>query len=106
MRIEFYQTARGRSPVVDHIQQLPLEERTLVDAVLEDLATHGLNAPLVSMWQIEGKLWELRIPPRTRIFYVMIEGNRMILLHAYKKQSQKAPPREIETARRRMAEFA
>ena len=105
MRIEFYQTARGRSPVVDYIQELPLEERALVDAVLDDIGTHGLKAPLVSMRQIEGKLWELRIPPRTRIFYVMIEGTRMILLHAYKKQSQKAPPREIETARRRMAEF-
>ncbi|MBI3606666.1 MAG: type II toxin-antitoxin system RelE/ParE family toxin [Nitrospirae bacterium] len=82
-----------------------MDERAEIDAVLEDLATHGLKAPLVSMRQIEGQLWELRVPPRTRIFYVVIEGNRMILLHAYKKQSQKAPPREIETARRRMAEF-
>jgi phage-related protein len=29
----------------------------------------------------------------------------MILLHAYKKQGQKAPMREIETARRRMVQF-
>jgi phage-related protein len=28
----------------------------------------------------------------------------MVLLHAYKKQGQKAPTREIETASRRMAE--
>jgi phage-related protein len=103
--IEFYLTASGRSPVAEYVQALPLDERAEIDAVLEDLAAHGLKAPLVSMRQIEGKLWELRIPPRTRIFYVMIEGTRMILLHAYKKQSQKAPPREIETARRRMAAF-
>lgn len=105
MVLEFYLTARGRSPVAEYVRALSVEERAEIDAVFEDLAIHGLKAPLVSMRQIEGKLWELRIPPRTRIFYVMIEGNRMILLHAYKKQSQKAPPREIETARRRMAEF-
>lgn len=29
----------------------------------------------------------------------------MVLLHAYKKQGQKAPDREIETALQRMAEF-
>jgi phage-related protein len=68
MRIEFYQTPSGRNPVVDYIRALPIEERTLVDAVLEDVETHGLAAQLVSMRQIEGKLWELRIPPRTRIF--------------------------------------
>lgn len=28
----------------------------------------------------------------------------MVLLHAYKKQSQKAPKKEIETAERRMLE--
>jgi len=105
MVIEFYLTASGRSPVAGYVRALPVDERAEIDAVLEDLQTYGLKAPLVSMRQIEGKLWELRIPPRTRIFYVVIEGNRMVLLHAYKKQSQKAPAREIETARRRMAEF-
>ncbi len=105
MIIEYYQTPSGRSPVVDYLRQLPLEERAQIDAVLEDIEIHGLTAPLVSMRQIDGKLWEIRIPPRSRIFYVVIERHRMILLHAYKKQGQKAPQREIETARRRMAEF-
>ncbi len=105
MKIELYQTASGRSPVSKYISELPLEDRALVDAVLEDLEIYGLAAPLVSMRQIDGKLWELRILPRSRIFYVVVERDRMILLHAYKKQGQKAPRREIETARRRMAEF-
>ena len=50
---------------------------------------------------IEGKLWELKIT-RHRIFYVLIVGPVMVLLHAYKKQGQKAPPRELEVARKRM----
>ena len=56
---------------------------------------------MVSMKQIKGKLWEIKIS-QIRIFYVVIERNRMVLLNAYKKQSQKAPQHEIETALRRM----
>ena len=40
----------------------------------------------------------------TRVFYVMIDGPEMVLLHAYKKQSQKAPQSEIDTAEKRMKE--
>lgn len=86
------------------LNDLPKHERADVDAILEDLKDHGLTAPLVSMRQIQGKLWELRIS-RTRIFYVMIDFNTMVLLHAYKKQSQKAPRHEIETALCRMREI-
>lgn len=104
MVIEFYQTQSGRSPIVDYLRKLSLDERVEIDAVLEDLAIHGIDAPLVSMRHIIGKLWEIRIS-RTRIFYVIIENSRMILLHAYKKQGQKAPKNEVETARKRMALF-
>jgi phage-related protein len=86
------------------LNDLPKSQRADVDAVLEDLKDHGLKAPLVSMRQIEGKLWELRIS-QIRIFYVMVGANTMVLLHAYKKQSQKAPRHEIETALRRMRDL-
>jgi phage-related protein len=39
-----------------------------------------------------------------RIFYVTVTGPMIVLLHAYKKKSQKAPVQEIETAVRRMKE--
>ncbi|MBI5198373.1 MAG: type II toxin-antitoxin system RelE/ParE family toxin [Nitrospirae bacterium] len=55
------------------------------------------------MRQIRGKLWELRIS-RHRVFYVIIDAEMMVLLHAYKKQGQKAPAHELETALRRMKE--
>lgn len=56
------------------------------------------------MRQIQGKLWEIRTQ-KLRIFYVMIDSETMVLLHAYKKQSQRAPVHEIETARYRMMEL-
>lgn len=56
MKIELYQTVSGRNPVLDYILGLPLNDRALVDAVLEDLEIYGLGAPLVSMRHIDGKL--------------------------------------------------
>lgn len=38
------------------------------------------------------------------MFYVCIKADNMVLLHAYKKQSQKAPKKEIEIAEKRMLE--
>ncbi|HFD2311459.1 TPA: type II toxin-antitoxin system RelE/ParE family toxin, partial [Legionella pneumophila] len=39
-----------------------------------------------------------------RFFYVCIQKEIIVLLHAYKKQSQKAPKQEIELAEKRMME--
>lgn len=90
--------------VSDYIDKLPKEQSAMIYAVLEDIKQYGLQAPLVSMRHIKGKLWEIKIS-QTRIFYLVIEGNTMVLLHAYKKQGQKAPQHEIETALRRMKDI-
>lgn len=103
MKILYYQTTSGGQPVDKYIRSLPKTERELMDAILLLLIEQGLKAELVSLRQIEGKLWEIRVTQH-RIFYVMIDGNTMVLLHAYKKQSQKAPTKEINLAKRRMKE--
>jgi phage-related protein len=54
--------------------------------------------------QIKGKLWELR-PGGVRLFYFAYIGQQFVILHGYRKQSQKAPDREIEIAMRRMQEL-
>jgi phage-related protein len=48
-------------------------------------------------------MWEIKIRSASggyRIFYIGLKTNTntMVLLHAYKKQSQKAPKKEIDTA--------
>jgi phage-related protein len=52
---------------------------------------------------LNGKLWELR-PGANRFFYFAYVGRRFVILHAYRKQSQKAPLRELAVAERRLAE--
>ncbi len=53
---------------------------------------------------IDAGLWELRAGA-ARLFYFAYINRRFIMLHGYRKQSQKAPRQEIETARRRWAAF-
>ena len=104
MIIKAYRTASGRSPVEDYFRGLPKNERDAIYALFEDLKEYGLETPLVSMRQIRGKLWELRVS-KHRIFYVILDAETMVLLHAYKKQGQKAPDHEIKTSLLRMKEL-
>ena len=108
MKVIFYQTARGRSPVVDDIDSLPTEAAAHAYQLLEEVEEHGFNAPRLTFRHMQGKIWEIKmILPGIgayRIFYFIAEGSTMVLLHAYSKKTKKAPRRHIETAIQRMAE--
>jgi len=62
-----------------------------------------LEARGLTFRQLAGKLWELRIGPH-RVCYVLRHPAEMMLLHAYRKQTQKALARHLELAQRRMRE--
>ena len=53
---------------------------------------------------IDGDLWELR-PGANRLFYFLYTGQRIIVLHAYRKKTDKAPKKEVDTALRRMNDW-
>ncbi len=73
------------------------------------IEAHGLDrigAPHVK--HLEGKLWELRITGRdgiARAIYVTATGGRVVVLHVFVKKTQKTPPRNLETARKRLKEL-
>jgi len=73
--------------------------------LLERLGTQ-LGMPHVRRLQ-GSELWELRIRGGTdyRIFYVAIAGRRFVLLHGFRKQSQRTPRREIRVAEQRLADY-
>jgi len=101
--VEFYTDARGRSPVRDFIQGLPGREQAAILRVTDLLEELGLALGMPYARPIEG-LWELRAGAG-RLFYFAYTGRRFIILHGYRKKGQKAPRREIATAKRRRAEF-
>lgn len=103
MRLRYYTTARGGRPVAEYIEGLSRTDRAVIAAALGEMAERGLAARGVTFRQIGGKLWEVRIGPH-RVFYVLLDRENMVLLHAYRKQSRKAPTRHVEIARHRMLE--
>lgn len=53
-------------------------------------------------------LWELRVKISTnnyRIFYFHYINDSFVLLHGFKKKTQKTPKREIQTALKRKQRF-
>lgn len=109
--IEFYEDKKGQSQIVNWIKELdsnPTKENksTLKKLYyqMERLEYDGtfIGEPLVK--QIEGKIWELR-PIPNRVFFATLEDNQLILLHQFRKKSQKTPKREIEQAKRELADW-
>ncbi|MCK9363753.1 MAG: type II toxin-antitoxin system RelE/ParE family toxin [Syntrophales bacterium] len=52
-------------------------------------------------------LFELRLKSAegiARVFYCTMIGKKIVVLHQFIKKTDKTPPRELETARRRMRE--
>ena len=52
-------------------------------------------------------LFELRLKAAegvARVFYCTMVGKKIVVLHQFIKKTDKTPPRELETARRRMRE--
>jgi phage-related protein len=101
--VVFYKTEAGNEPVREWLKSLPREDRK---AIGEDIKTaqYGwpLGMPLIR--KMERGLWEVRSNISAGIARVLftVKGAVMILLHGFVKKSQKTPPNELDTARRRL----
>lgn len=76
--------------------------------IAELIERHGLGAmhePYVK--HLDGKLWEMRMKGRdgiARAIYVTAKGERVVVVHAFVKKTQKTPQRALEIARERAKE--
>jgi phage-related protein len=107
--INYWRNPSGKAPVEKYIDTIDnKEERAELLSTIKGVQLYGTDAVGVEFRQIEGKLWELKIKAhgnQHRIFYVVLKGNEMILLHAYLKKTPRAPMNEIVTARQRMKQL-
>jgi phage-related protein len=104
--INFYFTSRGNCPVIDYLDTLSAPEKAKVDKHISLLEEFGFKLGLPQAKQLKGHspLRELR-PMPTRIIYFFHHGQRIVLLHAFKKKSNRTPSKEIDIAMNRMNEF-
>ena len=105
--IEFYETEDGKCPIWDFLEALRLKAPTNKDAriqhkqaslyieLLQQNGTH-MNAEITK--HLDDGIWELR-PGNNRVFYYFYQNDSYVLLHQFRKKSQKTPKREIEKAK-------
>ena len=109
-RIRFYKDKNGRSPVKEYMEQLmsknDKDSRIKFNKIrdyVNVLSIHGTRAGEPYIKHLDGDIWELR-PLRDRILFAAWDGDGFVLLHQFMKQTQKTPPREIEKAKKNLAE--
>lgn len=97
------------NPAVDgEVEALPADMRARlvrIGAVIEVVGFQGL--PTDTVRPLEDKLWELRIRGKdgiARAIYVTAVKQRVVIVRAFVKKSQKTPKHELELARQRAKE--
>jgi phage-related protein len=105
MEIFYYKTSSGREPVREYVCKLPETDKALIEGDFKLIQKHGLEAP-VAFRHLKGKLWEMKTGwgKQQRIFYCVLTGPNMVLLHACKKQKQGSQHEDVSVAFYRMQE--
>lgn len=110
MKLRWYQTPAGRSPVEEFLRGLPEETRLEVaDALVLLESGQALAMPLSrSLSGIRPGLHELRFRDRAgqvRVIYYLKKGDALYLVHAFRKKTQAIPRRELDIIHKRLKEI-
>jgi phage-related protein len=94
--------------VAREVEALPDDMRARLARLIRLIQDFGFRAlPHDAVKHLEGPLWELRVTGRdgiSRAIYVTATGQRVVIVHAFVKKTQKTPRRELEIARQRAKE--
>ncbi|MEH6943050.1 type II toxin-antitoxin system RelE/ParE family toxin [Bacillus sp. JJ722] len=109
----FYEDDRGRSPVKEFLNELDNSAKKNKQAkqllakialYIEILESSGTRSGLPYTKHIGNGIWELR-PKDHRIFFFGWDGNKIVLLHSFRKETQKTPQKEIDLAEIEMKDW-
>ena len=82
-------------------QDMQAKLRRIAD-MIEQLGLSAIHEPYIK--HLQGKLWEMRLTGRdgiSRAIYVTMSGQRVVIVRAFRKKTQKTPRSEIELALKR-----
>jgi phage-related protein len=102
----FFQLDSGREPVREWLKNLSRDNRKTIG---EDIKTLQFGWPIGMPLarKMGNDLWELRSTLSSgiaRTFFTIFQ-NKIVLLHAFVKKSQKTPANELATAKRRLTKL-
>lgn len=112
-KIDFYRDSRGESEVINFFNELweayPKSKDARIQyeqifSQIDLLRDKGTNLPPNITKHIEENIWELR-PGHNRILYFCWLGDTFVMLHHFRKTTQKTPRREIEKAKRERDDY-
>lgn len=110
-KIYFYKDKNGIEPVAEYITELSgkndKDSRIKLNKIrdyIKALSLYGTKAGEPYMKHLSDEIWELR-PLRDRILFAAYLNGGYVLLHSFVKKTQKTPAREIEKAKRELAEI-
>ena len=107
--VEFYETANGRVPVREFLDELKASDPGDYAAVLRGLVKlrnrQHHREPLSKA--LGDGLFELRHVGKlnTRVLWFFVKGRRIIAAHGIRNKGQAIPARDLDTARERMRDW-
>ena len=112
-KIIFYEDKNGHSELYEELMRiakgagrnkdLRIQYKQITYCV-ELLKNQGTNLPTNIAKHIQDDIWELR-PGNNRVLYFYFENNTFVLLHMFRKHTQKTPVLEIEKAKKERNDF-
>lgn len=110
-KIIFYVDRQGKSSILDYLAALEASnskdsriKRTKIREYVKALEANGTYLPETYVKHLDGEIWELRLISDRILFAGWVDG-AFVLLHSFVKKTQKTPKREIEQAKRELADF-
>ncbi len=110
VRVKYYITSSGRSPVEEFLNHLSENIRSdFLDALLLLESGQNLTLPLSRpLFAINRGLHELRLKDRSgtyRVFYFIKRGDGIYIIHAFVKKTQDLPQKELEIVKKRLRDI-
>lgn len=109
MKVKYYLTNSGRSPVEEFLTELSHELKSdFIDAIILLEQGQNLSMPLNrNLSSVARGLHELRLKDRSGIYrflYFIKTADGIYFLHAFKKKTQELPAKEIALVLKRLKE--
>lgn len=89
---------------MEFINDLPAQERARIDLAIRLLKEFGTELGIQHARPLRDRIWELR-PGGIRLLYFTYINHQFVILHGFRKTTNRTLDREIETAIRRMTEI-